>query len=131
MFPVISYGLTIQNASAGLNNYKVLNPRDTDYIIRCPLSDQHAPNDTLQQVVSSRNAFYRLNTSYYNLSTIFQDSSGNTINLKFQVYDYTHGNVLIYNHDLGAPGVGIVVDNYTVYLPLGQEFRWGYNATKQ
>lgn len=130
MFPVLSYGLTITNSTAGLNNYRVLSPKSDDYIIRCPLSDQHAPNDTLQQVVNSRNAFYRLNSSYYNLSTVFQDSSGNTINLRFQVYDYSAGNVLVYDHDLGNPGTGIVTDNYTVYLPLGAEYRWGYNSTK-
>jgi PKD repeat protein len=130
MFPVISYGLTITNATAGLNNYKTLTPRDQDYIIRCPLADQHAPNDTLTQVTTSRNLFYKLNDTYYNLSMIYQDASGNTQNLKFQVYDYTAGNLLVYNHDLGNPGTAIVTDNYTVVLPLGQEYRWGYNSTK-
>jgi hypothetical protein len=61
---------------------------------------------------------------------IYRDASGRTTNLKFQVYDYSNGNIIVYNHDLGNPGTATITDNYTVYLPLGKEYRWGYNATK-
>jgi hypothetical protein len=131
MFPAITYGLTITNATIGLNNYRTLAPKDTDYVIMCPLAGQVQVNNTLSAVANSSLPYYRLNaTGGYNLSMIYHDSQGYTTNLKFQVYDYTHGNILVYNHDLGNPGTSIITDNYTVVVPMGQEYIWQYNATK-
>lgn len=131
MFPAITYGLTITNATIGLNNYRTLAPKDTDYVIMCPLAGQVQVNNTLAAVANSSLPYYRLNaTGGYNLSMIYYDAQGYTTNLKFQVYDYTHGNILVYNHDLGNPGTSIITDNYTVVVPMGQEYIWQYNATK-
>jgi len=131
MFPALTYGLTITNATIGLNNYQELSPRDTDYVIYCPLASQNQVNNTLTAAVASSLPFYQLNaTGGYNLSMIYQDTAGYTTNLRFQVIDYTAGSVLVYDHDLGNPGTGIVIDNYTVVVPMGQEYIWRYNATK-
>jgi len=131
MFPALTYGLTITNATIGLNNYQELSPRDTDYVIYCPLASQGQVNNTLTAAVASSLPFYQLNASGgYNLSMIYQDTAGYTTNVRFQVIDYSAGSVLVYDNDLGNPGTGIITDNYTVLVPLGQEYIWRYNATK-
>jgi len=131
MFPALTYGLTITNATIGLNNYQELSPRDTDYVIYCPLTSQGQVNNTLTAAVASSLPFYQLNASGgYNLSMIYQDTAGYTTNVRFQVIDYTAGSVLVYDHDLGNPGTGIITDNFTVLVPIGQEYIWQYNATK-
>ena len=129
MFPALTYGLTITNSTIGLNNYQTLSPKDVDYTIYCPLSSQHAVNNTLTQVTESKNLFYKLNATAYNLSMGYQDTSGYTTDLVFWVKDYTHGDVLVYSHDLGNPGTSMITDNYTVIVPLGQEYLWGYTKT--
>ena len=129
MFPALTYGLTITNSTIGLNNYQTLSPKDVDYTIYCPLSSQHAVNNTLTQVTESKNLFYKLNATAYNLSMNYQDTSGYTTDLVFWVKDYTHGDVLVYSHDLGNPGTSMITDNYTVIVPLGQEYLWGYTKT--
>lgn len=59
----------------------------------------------------------------------YQDTSGYTTDLVFWVKDYTHGDVLVYSNDLGNPGTSVITDNYTVIVPLGQEYLWGYTKT--
>ena len=131
LFGGITYGIYITNATVGANCYKRLAPIDSSYRIYCPTTGQTAVNNTLTAVNTSRLTYYRLNsTGGYNLSMIYQDTDGYTTNLRFQVFDYSAGNTLLYDHDLGNPGTGVVVDNYTVYAPRGKEYRWFYNATK-
>jgi uncharacterized GH25 family protein len=130
MFPALTYGVTITNPAIGLNNYRTIAPRDTDYVLYCPLSTQIARNNTIAAVASSSLPYYKLNTSYYNLSMIYYDASGYTTNLKFKVIDYTGGGTTVLDRNWGNPGTATVVDNYTVYVPMGQEYIWKYNATK-
>ena len=131
MFPALTYGLTITNATIGLNNYQELSPRDTDYVIYCPLAGQEQVANTLTAAVASSLPFYQLNASGgYNLSMIYHDAGGYTTNVRFQVIDYSAGSVLVYDNDLGNPGTGIITDNFTVLVPQGQEYIWRYNATK-
>jgi len=100
-------------------------------VIYCPLASQGQVNNTLTAAVASSLPFYQLNASGgYNLSMIYQDTAGYTTNVRFQVIDYSAGSVLVYDNDLGNPGTGIITDNYTVLVPLGQEYIWRYNATK-
>jgi hypothetical protein len=130
MFPALTYGVTITNPALGLNNYRTISPRDTDYVLYCPLSTQIARNNTLTAVTASSLPYYKLNTSYYNLSMIYHDAAGYTTNVRFIVIDYTNGGTTVLDRNWGNPGTGIVVDNYTAYVPLGQEYIWKYNATK-
>jgi hypothetical protein len=130
MFPALTYGVTIANPTLGLNNYRTISPRDTDYVLYCPLSTQIARNNTLTAVTASSLPYYKLNTSYYNLSMIYHDAAGYTTNVRFIVIDYTNGGTTVLDRNWGNPGTGIVVDNYTAYVPMGQEYIWKYNATK-
>lgn len=131
LFGSLTYGITLTNATVGANCYKRLAPIDSSYRIYCPTTGQTAVNNTLTAVNTSRLTFYRLNaTGGYNLSMIYEDQSGYTTNLVFNVYDYSAGRTLVYTKDWGNPGTSQVVDNYSVYVPLGKEYQWQYNATK-
>jgi PKD repeat protein len=125
----LMYNLTI-TLSDGSQYVRSLYPLDSDYTIYCPLATQVAPNNTLTSATTSKLPYYKINTSYYNLSMIYYDASGQTSDVVFTIKDYTHGNAVVYTHDLGNPGASIVTDNYTTYIPLGQEYIWSYNATK-
>jgi len=72
---------------------------------------------------------YQLNATAYNLSVIYQDTSGLTTNVVFQV-KWRNGTYL-WNQNLGNPGTGVVVGNYTIINPgIGKEVIWLYNATR-
>ena len=131
LFGSLTYGITLTNATVGANCYKKLAPIDASYRIYCPITGQTAVNNTLTAVNTSKLVFYKLNTSsYYNLSMIYEDQTGYTTNLSFNVYDYSAGRTLVYTKNWTDIGTAQVVDNYTVYIPLGKEYQWQYNATK-
>lgn len=130
MFKSLQYRLTITNTTSGVSSTKTIYPTDPEYVIYVRTTGQQAVNNTLTSVVSSSLPFYKLNTSCYNLSVIYQDATGQTTNVVFTVKDWTHSNTVVYTKNLGYPGLGIVTDNYTACIPLGQEYIWNYNATK-
>jgi PKD repeat protein len=130
MFKSIQYRLAITNTTSGVASTKTLYPSDQEYVIYVRTAGQVAANNTLEGVVDSSLPFYKLNATHYNLSMIYHDTSGYTTNVVFNVRDWTGGNVVVYTKDLGNPGTSIVTDNYTVAVPLGQEYIWEYNATK-
>jgi len=130
MFKEIQYRLTIANLTSGVSSTKTLYPSDPEYVIYVRTAGQTANNNTLGGVVNSSLPFYKLNTTHYNLSVIYHDTSGYTTNVVFNVRDWSAGNALVYSKNLGNPGTGIVTDNYTVAIPLGKEYIWEYNATK-
>lgn len=131
LFGSLTYGITLTNATVGANCYKKLAPIDASYRIYCPITGQTAVNNTLTAVNTSKLVFYKLNTSsYYNLSMIYEDQTGYTTNLSFNVYDYSAGRTLVYTKNWTGIGTAQIVDNYTVYIPLGKEYQWQYNATK-
>lgn len=130
MFKSIQYRLTITNTTSGVASTKTLYPSDQEYVIYVRTAGQVAVNNMLGGVVNSSLPFYKLNTTHYNLSVIYHDTSGYTTDVVFNVRDWTGGNNVVYTKDLGNPGTSIVTDNYTVAIPLGQEYIWEYNATK-
>jgi hypothetical protein len=72
---------------------------------------------------------YQLNATAYNLSVIYKDTSGLTDKVLF-IVKYRNGTVLL-NQDLGNPGTGTVVGNYTVNnIGIGTEILWSYNARR-
>ena len=129
LFPAIRYGFWIENATLGVNNYVEISPKEEMYTIVCPKTGQTASESHINQSLTTKLPFYQLNTSYYNLSMIFHDPDGKADNLVFTVYDHTGGDAVVYQKDWGDPNTNIIIDNYTVYVPLGQEFIWEYNAT--
>lgn len=129
MLSSFQYEFNLVNASEGINHTVRFNPLDTSYRIYVNTVSQ--PNNTLLQVTQSSLPFYKLNsTGYYNLSMIYQDSLGYTTFLQFNVKDYTHGNTLVYTKNWTNPGTSVIIENYTAYVPQGQEYVWQYNATK-
>lgn len=129
MLSSFRYRFNLLNTTAGINHTVTFNPQDTSY--RIYVTSSTPTNNTLTQVTQSSLPYYKLNSSgYYNLSMIYQDPQGYTTFLQFNVKDYTHGNTLVYTKNWTDLGTSIIVDNYTAYIPLGQEYNWQYNATK-
>jgi hypothetical protein len=129
-FSSIRYNITITNSTIGLNSRKDLMPKDSLYVIYCTLSGQSAPNNTLRATANTSLPWYLINNSpAYQLGMIYQDTSGCTSNVKFNVTARNNGTT-IYYRDLGNPGMDIVLANYTVVKPtLGDELIWKFNAT--
>lgn len=129
MFKSIQYALLITNTTSGISATKNLYPSDQEYLIRVPLPGQVASNNTLKAMQNTSLPIYQINATAYNVSVIYHDGSGLTTDVLFYV-KYRNGTVLHYE-DLGNPGTGTVVSNYTVSnLPMGTELMWSYNARR-
>lgn len=128
VLPSFEYQWTFTNTTAGINHVVKFYPHDTSYRIYIPTTT--TPNNTITQLLTSALPFYKINSTAYNLSMIYQDTSGYTTDLVFNVRDYTNGNTLVYTYDYGNPGTSQIIANYTVIIPKGQEYTWQYNATK-
>lgn len=129
MFKSIQYSLLITNTTSGVSATKNLYPSDQEYLIRVPLAGQVPVNNTLASMASTSLPVYQLNATAYNLSVIYKDTSGLTDKVLF-IVKYRNGTVLL-NQDLGNPGTGTVVGNYTVNnIGIGTEILWSYNARR-
>lgn len=129
LFPAIRYGFWVENETLGVSNYVEISPKEEFYTIICPKTGQAASESKINNTYTTRLPFYQLNSTYYNLSMIFYDPDGRADNVVFTVYDHTAGDTVVYQKDWGDPNTDMIVDNYTAYVPFGQEYIWEYNAT--
>ena len=128
-FSSIRYNVTIINSTMGLSNNVKITPKDSMYVIYCRLASQTVANNTLAATLNATLPWYKINSTAYKLGVEYQDLTGCTSDLHFNVTfrNGTH----VYGSDLGYPGTSIVLDNYTIISPaLGTEYIWRYNATK-
>jgi len=129
MFKSIEYNLVITNTSSGVSATKRLYPSDQEYNIKVPLGGKYVANNTLESRAATSLPVYQLNSTFYNLSVIYQDTTGMTSNVRFIVK--SRNGTVFYNKNLGNPGVGLVTDNYTIRNQgIGEEVIWMYNATR-
>jgi hypothetical protein len=133
MFKSLEYRLVITNVTSGVNATKNLYPSDQEYKIRVPTAGTTPANNTLMQMNGTALPVYMLNASCYNLSMKYTDTSGLTTALRFQVKYRQNGSMLLDRNE-GAPGLGMVVDNFTVCkwqgFSAGDEVIWAFNATR-
>lgn len=133
MFKSIEYNLSIVNATSGVSASKLLYPSDTEYKIRVPTTGQAPVNNTLAQMNGTGLPVYLINSSCYNLSVKYTDQSGLTTDVRFQV-KYRQNGTWLLDRDEGAPGLGMLVDNFTVCkyggFNTGDEVIWAFNATR-
>jgi len=137
MFPALRYGITLTNASIGLNHYTTLSPQDTDYVIYCPLSTQRAANST-QAMLGNTSLWVTFpNISFVTFNFGYQDLSGLTTTVNYSVWKWANVSThnaglpqLMYSIDL-IPGTGYVTDqNYSARNIWGDEYKFVYNATR-
>ena len=129
MFKSIQYTLAITNATAGVSATKTLYPTDQEYIIRVATSSQVAGANSLEAMQNTSLPVYVLNSTAYNLSAVYHDTSGRTSNVMFYV-KWRNGTI-IHQYDMGDPGTSAVSYNYTIINPgIGTEVIWMYNATR-
>jgi hypothetical protein len=133
MFKSIEYNLSIVNVTSGVSASKLLYPSDTEYKIRVPTTGQAPVNNTLAQMNGTGLPVYLINSSCYNLSMKYTDQSGLTTDVRFQV-KYRQNGTWLLDRDEGAPGLGMLLDNFTVCkyggFNTGDEVIWAFNATR-
>ncbi len=127
---VIRYGISVTNATTGLNHYVTLTPKDTHYTIYCPLASQIKTNNTIGSKVNSTLPWYSLNSTHISLAMIYQDISSCTSSVRFRVWFKNNGSE-VHNQTWSNPGTSRILDNHTVLkAPIGTEYLWQYNATQ-
>jgi hypothetical protein len=128
-FAGLRYNAVVTNTTIGLNHAVIITPKDSDYTIYCPLSGQVQGNNTMAAIVNTSLPYYVVNTTAYTVGLIYQDTSGCTSDVLFNV-SYRNGTT-VYSHNNIGFGPSIVVDNYTIIRTgRGTEVTWKYNATK-
>jgi len=129
MFKSIQYALAITNATAGISSSKTLYPTDQEYVIRVTTASQVAGTNTLEAMQNTSLPVYQLNSTAYNLSAIYHDTTGRTSDVWFYV-KWRNGTI-IHSYDMGNPGTSAISYNYTIINPgIGTEVIWMYNATR-
>jgi len=131
MFPAIQYGITITNVSVGLSKYITLNPQDTDYVIQCFLPNQVPQTSVLTHLYNSTLYVTEPNASFIVWNIIYQDTSGDTTALTWNITCLTNGTEM-HTKTWGAMGINdVAADNYTFPSePKGIEYKALYDATR-
>jgi len=129
MFPSLTYGITVTNATLGLTNYVTIAPQDSDYTIYNTLSTQARQNSTYMALSNTTLFITEPTASTVTFNLIYYDPTGLTTDVKFNVSCWSN-QTMMYYLDHPAPGTGVVTDSYTVPNVKGQEWRFWYNATR-
>ena len=133
LFPALTYGMTITNASIGLNNYQTITPSDTDYTVFCPLPYQNVNSQVYgKQTQLAQNLLYvsQINSTAVMINFQYQDTASATTAVTWNVTNWNTGAV-VYGKTFGNPGTGMLIDNYTVLtVPSGVDYRFAYEATR-
>lgn len=129
MFPGIRYGISIQNATSGLNFHTTILPNDNDYMIYCPDVPTFSQNITQRQLVNTSLFITEPNNTYITFNIIYQDNSGLTSNVRWNVTEWDNMTPMYYK-DFGNPLTLPVSDSYTVPNIRGQQWKFWYNATR-
>lgn len=131
MYPVLQYGITITNATAGLSKYVLIYPQDTDYIIYCPLTSQIEPTSRMSYLYNASLYVTEPNASWITWNLTYSDTSGYTTALTWNVTNWNNMTVM-YTNTWGAVGPGTTItDSYTFpSVPAGEEYRAVYRATR-
>jgi hypothetical protein len=129
VFPGFLYGIRIQNTTTGLDYYTTLHPTDPDYTIYCPTTYANTGNVTYNQIANTNLYITEPNMSYVTFNIIYQDLSGLTSSVRWNVTNKDNGTVMRSTNFI-SPGVSAVLDNYTVPNIRGQEWIFSYNATR-
>lgn len=129
VFPGFLYGIHIQNTTTGLNYYTTLHPSDSDYTIYCPTTYANTGNVTYNQIANTSLYITEPNMSYVTFNLIYQDLSGLTSSVRWNVTNRDNGTVMRSTNFI-SPGVNTLLANYTVPNIRGQEWIFSYNATR-
>ena len=133
LFPALTYGMTITNATIGLNNYQTITPSDTDYTVFCPLPYQNVNSQVYGKMTQlAQNLLYvsQINATAVMINFQYQDSASATTAVTWNVTNWNTGAV-VYGRTFGNPGIGMIIDNYTVLtVPSGVDYRFAYEATR-
>lgn len=129
-FPVIRYNITAVNATTGMNHRTEITPKDSHYVIYCPLTGQTRANNTLIARQNATLPWYSLNNTHISLGMTYQDTTACTSSVLFRVWFQNNGSE-IHNTTWSGFGSALILDNHTILkAPIGTEYLWQYNATR-
>jgi PKD repeat protein len=129
-FPVIRYNITAVNATTGMNHRTEITPKDSHYVIYCPLTGQARGNNTLIARQNATLPWYSLNNTHIMLGMTYQDTTSCTSSVRFRAWFQTNGSE-IHNTTWSGFGSALILDNHTIpKAPIGTEYLWQYNATR-
>lgn len=138
MFPSLTYGITITNATIGLDNYRTLAPADLDYTIYCPLAGQTGGSSMVEQLGNTSMWYEVPDSQHMTFCGGYTDSSGYTTDLEFHVWKWGNTTSMaglptqVYSYDFGAVGTTDYVEdcNYTATIIHGDEYKWQWNISR-
>ena len=123
MFPALTYNLTVTNETMGVHCQQNLAPADTDYVLFCPTDAQKAAVIPLSQTLNRSYIWVtEPNASFVTINASYQDLTGLTTNVKFNV-SVVDNNTVIYSKNFGNPGTSQVLDNYTMPNIRGMQIK--------
>ena len=127
--PVIRYGITVTNATTGMNHRVEITPKDY-YTIYCPLTGQAKTNNTLLARQNATLPWYSLNNTHLMMGMTYQDTTSCTSSVLFRVWFQVNGTE-VHNTTWTGFGSSLILDNHTIpKAPIGTEYLWQYNATR-
>jgi PKD repeat protein len=123
MFPALTYNITVTNETMGVHCQQNLAPADTDYVLFCPTDAQKAAVIPLSQTLNRSYIWItEPNTSFVTINASYQDPTGLTSNVLFNV-TVVDNNTVIYSKNFGNPGTSQVLDNYTMPNIRGMQIK--------
>ena len=134
MHPSISYDIRLTNPTDGTSFFQMVMPSGDAYNLRLntgqlidTIGNYSANAGT--NLLNTSLTFDEPNSSFGTMRLSYKDISGRTTNVKFYVFNPKNGTVY-YSQDLGNPGTGIVLANYTARNQKGEPYTWNYTATR-
>jgi PKD repeat protein len=129
MLSSIGYTMHITNTTTGIDHTVKIFPIENDYNIWA---------DTTENSAIANPNFYNYNTtltyeapnlSYSKFGVVYQDTTGKTTSVTFNVTCITN-NTRMYSETLSGFGTSPVFANYTIKIKNGEQYTWKYNATR-
>lgn len=112
---------------------KAFYPTDSAYTITCVgHSSYTSPNnedDRYSEIANSTLTFYEPNSSYFTLGVDYLDTSGKTTALAFYTKMVSNGTIMSWTN-VSVTGAEHLLINKTYLNKRGQQWRWGYYATR-
>jgi hypothetical protein len=128
----LQYNVSVYNATSGVTGWnKLLYPMDNEYLLRVLNSDQSTTVTTSSVTPLNGTALWAqpLTANVVRLGLNFTDTSGQSTNVQFMVWDAINGTV--YNTNVSAaPGVSMFQPYFDLPNVRGNRYLWNYSAVR-
>jgi hypothetical protein len=128
----LQYNISVYNTTSGVNGWNILvYPMDNEYLLRV-LSNAQSTAVTTSSVTPLNGTVLwaqALTANIVRVGLNFTDTSGQSTNVQFRVWDAINGTV--YNTNTSAaPGVAMYRPYYDLPNVRGNKYLWNYSAVR-